>query len=77
MISSTAAEAPIMWPSIDFDEGTLLTHHVVEAVRRTSAGTIVYASGSGVYGDIGEIEAEEDRGPLIPISTYGASKLAG
>lgn len=64
-------------PSIDFDEGTLLTHHVVEAMRRASVGRILYASGSGVYGDIGEIEAHEDRGPLIPISTYGASKLAG
>jgi UDP-glucose 4-epimerase len=64
-------------PSIDFDEGTLLTHHVLEALRRASVGRILYASGSGVYGDIGEIEADEDRGPLIPISTYGASKLAG
>jgi UDP-glucose 4-epimerase len=64
-------------PSIDFDEGTLLTHHVVEAARRTRVGRILYASGSGVYGDLGEIEAHEDRGPLLPISTYGASKLAG
>jgi UDP-glucose 4-epimerase len=64
-------------PSIDFDEGTLLTHNVVEALRRASVGRILYASGSGVYGDIGEIEADEDRGPLVPISTYGASKLAG
>jgi UDP-glucose 4-epimerase len=64
-------------PSVDFDEGTLLTHHIVEAARRTSIGRILYASGSGVYGDIGEVEAHEDRGPLVPISTYGASKLAG
>ena len=64
-------------PAIDFDEGTLLTHHVLEAARRASVGRILYASGSGIYGDIGELEADEDRGPLIPISTYGASKLAG
>ena len=50
---------------------------MLEALRRASVGRILYASGSGVYGDIGEIEADEDRGPLIPISTYGASKLAG
>ena len=30
-----------------------------------------------MYGDIGEVEAREDHGPLLPISTYGASKLAG
>ena len=64
-------------PAVDFDLGTLLTHHVVEAARRVSARRILYASGSGVYGDLGEIEVDEDWGPLVPISTYGASKLAG
>jgi UDP-glucose 4-epimerase len=64
-------------PAVDFDEGTLLTHHVVEAMRRTEAPRVLYASGSGVYGDLGEREIDEDWGPLTPISTYGASKLAG
>ena len=64
-------------PAVDFDEGTRLTHHVVEAMRMSGAGRILYASGSGVYGDLGQHEAEEDYGPLIPVSTYGASKLAG
>ena len=64
-------------PAIDFAEGTLLTHHVVEAMRRSGCRRILYASGSGVYGDLGEHEAAEDHGPLRPISTYGASKLAG
>jgi UDP-glucose 4-epimerase len=64
-------------PSIDFDEGTLLTHHVLEAMRIAGIERILYASGSGVYGDLGETEADEDWGPLVPISTYGASKLAG
>src|ERR1700732_490362 len=62
---------------IDFREGTYLTNNVVEAMRRSGTKTILYASGSGVYGDLGEKEADEDYGPLIPISTYGASKLAG
>jgi len=64
-------------PSIDFDDGTLLTHHVVEAVRREGVGLLLYASGSGVYGDIGDFEADENFGPLVPVSTYAASKLAG
>ena len=64
-------------PAIDFDQGTLLTHHVVEAARMAGAGRVIYASGSGVYGDLGETVADEDFGPLEPISTYGASKLAG
>jgi UDP-glucose 4-epimerase len=64
-------------PAVDFEEGTLLTHHVVEAMRITRTPRILYASGSGVYGDLGETEVNEDHGPLLPISTYGASKLAG
>jgi UDP-glucose 4-epimerase len=64
-------------PDIDFREGTLLTRQVVEAMRVTGVARILYASGSGVYGDLGHKEASEDHGPLLPVSTYGASKLAG
>jgi UDP-glucose 4-epimerase len=64
-------------PTIDFEEGTYLTHRVVEAMRVGHVDTIMYASGSGVYGDLGDFAATEDHGPLVPASTYGASKLAG
>jgi UDP-glucose 4-epimerase len=64
-------------PAIDFDQGTRLTHHVAEAARLGKVGRVLYASGSGVYGDLGETEAVEDHGPMVPTSTYGASKLAG
>jgi UDP-glucose 4-epimerase len=64
-------------PDIDFREGTYLTERLLEAMRLTSAKRILYASGSGVYGELGMVEADENYGPLVPISTYGASKLAG
>ena len=64
-------------PTIDFIEGTLLTQNVIEAMRRTDVKTILYASGSGIYGDLGTTDLHEDHGPCEPISTYGASKLAG
>ena len=64
-------------PDIDFREGTFLTQQILEAMRRTGVPRLLYASGSGVYGDLGNYEAEEDYGPLVPVSTYGASKLAG
>jgi UDP-glucose 4-epimerase len=64
-------------PDIDFREGTYLTQQVVEAMRVTGVPRLLYASGSGVYGDLGQREAHEDFGPLVPVSTYGASKLAG
>src|SRR2546421_4412964 len=64
-------------PAIDFHEGTYLTHNVLEAMRLTGAERVLYASGSGLYGDLGQPEAGEAFGPPKPISTYGASKLAG
>jgi len=67
----------VVEPEIDFYQGTYLTNNIVEAMRRSSVNRLLYASGSGVYGDLGERAAYEDHGPLIPISTYGASKLAG
>ncbi|MFP5228630.1 MAG: NAD-dependent epimerase/dehydratase family protein [Acidobacteriota bacterium] len=63
-------------PEIDFYRGTLLTNNVVEAMRRSGLHRLLYASGSGVYGDTGSRSVGEDHAPLLPISTYGASKLA-
>lgn len=71
-ISKAATE-----PDIDFWEGTALTNGVLEAMRATGARSIIYASGSGVYGDTGTRRTREDHAPLLPVSTYGASKLAG
>lgn len=64
-------------PTIDFEEGTILTQNTLEAARLNAVARVLYASGSGVYGDRGTTELREDDGPFHPISTYGASKLAG
>jgi UDP-glucose 4-epimerase len=77
LASNPDIAAAVTNPAIDFDHGTVLTHHVAEASRRGGVQLILYASGSGVYGDLGEVVAAEDHGPLVPVSTYGASKLAG
>jgi UDP-glucose 4-epimerase len=66
----------ITQPDIDFWEGTYLTQNVLEAMRQTGAARIFYTSGSGVYGEDPSVEFPESYGPCIPISTYGASKLA-
>src|SRR3989338_2533176 len=64
-------------PEVDFWEGTYLTNNVLEAMRRNQVKKIIYASGSGIYGDAGSTELQEDYPLKLPISTYGASKLAG
>lgn len=63
-------------PRIDFMQGTVLTESVAEAARISGVQTVLYASGSGVYGDAGDLLLTEESA-LKPISTYGASKLAG
>jgi UDP-glucose 4-epimerase len=67
----------VVEPDVDFREGTQLTNNVLEAMRRNGAKSLIYASGSGVYGDTGDLTVAEDFAPMRPISTYGASKLAG
>src|SRR6202012_1167734 len=61
-------------PDIDFWQGTFLTQNVLEAMRRAGVKEIVYASGSGIYGDVGYTWLTEDHSPLLPVSTYAASK---
>jgi len=63
-------------PLVDFDNGTRLTQSLLEAMRTTGVKRILFTSGSGVYGEVPPIPVPEDFTPLIPISTYGASKLA-
>ncbi|MBS1552412.1 MAG: NAD-dependent epimerase/dehydratase family protein [Bacteroidetes bacterium] len=63
-------------PDIDFWEGTFLTNNILEAMRKSGVKNLIYASGSGVYGDTGYLETPEDYSPQLPISTYGASKLS-
>jgi UDP-glucose 4-epimerase len=63
-------------PDVDFRLGTALTQIVLDALRKGGCPHLLYASGSGVYGDAGSQSVTENFTPMRPISTYGASKLA-
>lgn len=60
----------------DLRQGTLASFHVLDAMRQLGIAEIVLASTSAVYGEHGPQPSREDAGPLLPISLYGASKLA-
>ncbi|NBX85309.1 MAG: NAD-dependent epimerase/dehydratase family protein [Gammaproteobacteria bacterium] len=64
-------------PAIDFTQGVLLTHQILEAMRIKGIARLIFFSGSGVYGELGDKICFEDQGKLEPISPYGASKLSG
>jgi UDP-glucose 4-epimerase len=60
----------------DLRQGTLVTYHVLEGMRRAGIKQLVFASSSAVYGEAALSPTPEEYGPLFPISLYGASKLA-
>ena len=62
-------------PGVDLSSTLDTTIAVLEAMRRHEVGEIVFASTSAVYGEA-EGAIREDHGPLLPISHYGAAKLA-
>ncbi len=60
----------------DLEQNTIATYNVLESMRRNDIKNIVFPSTSAVYGEPSIIPTPEDYGPLLPISLYGASKLA-
>jgi len=63
-------------PEVDFKQGVVATYNVLEAMRQAGVKKIVFASSSTVFGEPMFRPTPEDYGPLLPISVYGASKLA-
>jgi UDP-glucose 4-epimerase len=63
-------------PDLEVQQGIIATFNVLQTMKQNSVRDIVFSSSSTVYGDAGGVELKEDFGPLIPISFYGASKLA-
>jgi UDP-glucose 4-epimerase len=63
-------------PHIDLLNGTVATHNVLEAMRLNGIKEIVFASSASVYGETPPVPMAEDHGPALPISLYGASKVA-
>jgi len=53
-----------------------VTYNVLEAARRNGINSFVFSSTSTIYGPAKVIPTPEDYGPCLPISLYGASKLA-
>ena len=59
-----------------FDNNILATYNLLEEMREKGIKKIAFTSSSTVYGEASIIPTPENYGPLVPISLYGASKLA-
>ena len=64
-------------PNVHFQENILTTFNLLETMRQAKRQkTLIFTSTSTVYGEASQIPTPENYAPLLPISTYGASKLA-
>lgn len=61
---------------VHLDQNIVATYQILEGMRKMGKREILFTSTSTVYGEAAQIPTPEDYGPLIPISLYGASKLA-
>ena len=61
---------------VHLEQNIIATYNLLEEMRNTGVKKIAFTSSSTVYGEAEEIPTPESYGPLIPISLYGASKLA-
>lgn len=63
-------------PARDFEQNTLATFNVLEAMRSNRIRSLVFSSTGSVYGEAKIIPTPEDHPFPIQTSLYGASKLA-
>ncbi|MFW3146933.1 MAG: NAD-dependent epimerase/dehydratase family protein [Thermoplasmatota archaeon] len=64
---------------ISVEQNIIATYNLLESMRRArpeGPAPISFTSTSTVYGNAAVLPTPEDYGPLMPISQYGASKLA-
>ena len=75
MAANSDIAAGVADDTIDFRDTFQTTRSALAIARLTGARRFVFASTSAVYGDHPETLSEA-TGPLLPISNYGAMKLA-
>ena len=54
----------------------IATYNLLDSMRENDVKKIVFSSSSTIYGETPSFPLNENYGPLLPISVYGAAKLA-
>ena len=68
--------AGVLNAQVDLKDTFMTTFCLLEVMKNFEISNFHFASSSAVYGDLGETVLHESIGPLLPISNYGAMKLA-
>lgn len=75
LYASASTAAGFHDANIDFD-GIVTTFNILEGMRVNNIKKIVFSSAPAIYGNTIEFPTREETGLLLPISFYGATKLA-
>ena len=76
LAANSDISAGILDPKVDLDNTFKTTYNLIEIAKKYKINEFLFSSTSAIYGDLGDIELKENIGPLLPISNYGAMKLA-
>ena len=76
LAANPQASEGIRQTRLDLEQNTIATYNVLESMRINKIGKILFTSSGTVYGETTGAPVNEEYGPLLPISLYGASKLA-
>ena len=68
--------AGVMDATVDLRDTFMTTFSLLQAMKLYKVPTLHFASSSAIYGDLDGVPLHEAIGPLLPISNYGAMKLA-
>ena len=61
---------------LDLNQGPIAPYNILEAMKINQIPKIIFSSGPGVYGNPKQFPTNEETGPFLPVSLYGAAKLA-
>jgi UDP-glucose 4-epimerase len=62
-------------PMVDYELTFMTTFNVLQCMKKYQVKQLVFASTSAIYGETSDL-LTENYGPLLPVSNYGAGKLA-
>jgi UDP-glucose 4-epimerase len=68
--------AGIVDPIVDLQHTFMTTFNALQLMKEFNIPEFHFSSSSAIYGDFGHALIDESSGPCLPISNYGAMKLA-
>ena len=77
-LAAKAGVRPSLEDPVEYARTNILgTINLLEACRAVKIARFIFGSSSSVYGDAAQVPFSEDQPVAMPISPYGASKVAG